>query len=220
MRRSHRKRIGHPVNDVPNVLGGGSRTVWTCPGTAGSRKVRLVPALNEVAHHGWGGPGPRSASGTAPSPAGSQNWLAVDGSRAAAAAAQAADDGDALHAASVHVEQMGDLLTAADAAAQAAAVHTRRGGPGAAHAAAARAHAAGRGLRGRPHPGVGRGRRPLPLTGREREIVTLVAQGLSNQDIADRLTVSVRTVEGHLYRASAKLGTTSRGEFAAPLGGD
>jgi DNA-binding CsgD family transcriptional regulator len=59
-----------------------------------------------------------------------------------------------------------------------------------------------------------------PLTAREREIVSLVADGLSNRQIAERLVVSVRTVEGHLYRASAKLGTTSRAELAALLHGN
>jgi len=58
------------------------------------------------------------------------------------------------------------------------------------------------------------------LTEREREIVALAALGLANRAIADRLSVSVRTVEGHLYRASAKLGTTDRSEFAALLRGD
>ena len=42
---------------------------------------------------------------------------------------------------------------------------------------------------------------PLPLTARERETASMVALGLSNKVIADRLTVSVRTVEGHIYRA-------------------
>ena len=56
---------------------------------------------------------------------------------------------------------------------------------------------------------------PLPLTVREREIANLVAAGLSNRDIADRLTVSVRTVEGHLYRACIKLDISDRDELAA-----
>ena len=56
---------------------------------------------------------------------------------------------------------------------------------------------------------------PLPLTVREREIANLVAAGLSNRDIADRLTVSVRTVEGHLYRACIKLDSSDRDELAA-----
>ena len=148
----------------------------------------------------------------------------VDGPRAAAAAAQAAalaaDDGEALNAASTQLEQMGDMLAAADAAAQAATAHTRRSRAGAAQAAAARAHRLAEACEGARTPALAAAARPLPLTGREREIVTLAAQGLSNQEIAGRLTVSVRTVEGHLYRAGAKLGTTSRGEFAALLRSD
>jgi DNA-binding NarL/FixJ family response regulator len=61
---------------------------------------------------------------------------------------------------------------------------------------------------------------PLPLTSREREIVTLAAGGLSNRQIAERLTLSVRTVEGHLYRACAKIGASDRTELAALLRGD
>jgi DNA-binding NarL/FixJ family response regulator len=55
--------------------------------------------------------------------------------------------------------------------------------------------------------------RPLPLTEREREIVTLAARGLSNRAIAEQLVVSVRTVEGHLYNASGKLGVANRSEL-------
>jgi DNA-binding CsgD family transcriptional regulator len=54
----------------------------------------------------------------------------------------------------------------------------------------------------------------LPLTDREREIVALIADGLSNRAVAERLTLSVRTVETHIYRAMAKTGTTSREELA------
>ncbi|MGH3527920.1 MAG: response regulator transcription factor [Pseudonocardiaceae bacterium] len=42
---------------------------------------------------------------------------------------------------------------------------------------------------------------------------------MSNRQIADRLVVSVRTVEGHLYRACAKLGASDRAELAALLHG-
>jgi DNA-binding CsgD family transcriptional regulator len=38
---------------------------------------------------------------------------------------------------------------------------------------------------------------------------------LSNRAMAERLTVSVRTVESHIYRAMAKTGTTGRDELAA-----
>ena len=55
---------------------------------------------------------------------------------------------------------------------------------------------------------------------REREIVTLAAGGLSNRQIADRLVVSVRTVEGHLYRPCAKHGVSDRNELAPLVHGD
>ena len=55
----------------------------------------------------------------------------------------------------------------------------------------------------------------LPLTVREREIANLVAAGLSNPQIADRLYLSARTVESHIYRACTKLSLKSRDELAA-----
>lgn len=58
----------------------------------------------------------------------------------------------------------------------------------------------------------------VELTRREREVVELAARGLSNRDIADRLYVSLRTAEGHLYRAMTKLGVTERSELAAVIG--
>lgn len=51
------------------------------------------------------------------------------------------------------------------------------------------------------------------LTAREEEIVEHVRQGLSNREIARLLTVSQRTVEGHLYRIFAKLGISNRSEL-------
>jgi DNA-binding NarL/FixJ family response regulator len=54
----------------------------------------------------------------------------------------------------------------------------------------------------------------LPLTDREREIATLISQGLSNCDIAETLTLSVRTIEGHVYRACARVGAANRAELA------
>ena len=48
------------------------------------------------------------------------------------------------------------------------------------------------------------------LTDREQEIVTLVVAGDNNRQIATKLFLSVRTVEGHLYRVYEKLGITSR----------
>jgi DNA-binding NarL/FixJ family response regulator len=53
------------------------------------------------------------------------------------------------------------------------------------------------------------------MTTREREIASLAAQGLSNREIADRLVVSPRTVEGHIYRACIKLGLSDRKGLAS-----
>jgi len=50
------------------------------------------------------------------------------------------------------------------------------------------------------------------LTDREREILELLAQGLSNKAIASRLYLSVRTVEGHLANIYSQLGVHSRTE--------
>ena len=50
------------------------------------------------------------------------------------------------------------------------------------------------------------------LTEREREIVDLLAQGLSNKLIASKLYLSVRTVEGHLANIYLRLGIHSRTE--------
>jgi DNA-binding NarL/FixJ family response regulator len=148
----------------------------------------------------------------------------VDGPRADAAAAHAAalaaDDGAALHAASLHLEKMGALLLAADAAAQASAAHTRQDQRGSAHAASIRAHRLAQACEGARTPALAAIATPLPLTHREREIVTLAAGGLSNRQIAQRLVISVRTVEGHLYRACTKLGASDRTELATLLRGD
>jgi DNA-binding CsgD family transcriptional regulator len=53
------------------------------------------------------------------------------------------------------------------------------------------------------------------LTGREREIASLVAEGLPNRQIAARLVVSERTVETHVRAALAKIGATNRTQLAA-----
>jgi DNA-binding CsgD family transcriptional regulator len=58
---------------------------------------------------------------------------------------------------------------------------------------------------------------PVPLTNREREIALLAADGLPSRVIAERLYVSVRTVDNHLARIYTKLGVTSRSELPAVL---
>jgi DNA-binding NarL/FixJ family response regulator len=51
------------------------------------------------------------------------------------------------------------------------------------------------------------------LTDREREVLTLVATGLSNDDIADHLVVSPHTVKTHINRAMTKLGAHDRAQL-------
>ncbi|WP_239108445.1 ATP-binding protein [Microbispora siamensis] len=59
--------------------------------------------------------------------------------------------------------------------------------------------------------------RIAPLTRRETEIAHLVAEGLSNKDIAGRLVISQRTAEGHIEHILDKLGFKSRAQVAAWL---
>ncbi len=145
----------------------------------------------------------------------------VDGPRAPAAAAHAAalaaDDGPGLLAASAQLETMGALLLAADASAQAAVLHRARGTGAQAAFASARATRLAERCEGARTPALLAGTSPLPISAREREVATMVVTGLSNRQIATRLHVSVRTVEGHIYRACIKLGVTDRTALAALL---
>ena len=54
-----------------------------------------------------------------------------------------------------------------------------------------------------------------PLSDRECEVLQLVAEGLANQEIADRLVVSLRTVKFHMSNIFAKLGVSNRTQAVA-----
>jgi two-component system response regulator NreC len=54
---------------------------------------------------------------------------------------------------------------------------------------------------------------PQPLSGREVEVLRLLAQGHTNQEAADRLGVSIKTIETHRKRLSDTLGLKSRAEL-------
>jgi len=55
----------------------------------------------------------------------------------------------------------------------------------------------------------------LPLTRREHEITELIAAGLTNRQIAERLFIAQRTVDTHVTRILAKLGCSNRAQVAA-----
>jgi DNA-binding NarL/FixJ family response regulator len=62
----------------------------------------------------------------------------------------------------------------------------------------------------RPRPAVDSDATLSVLTAREREVVRLVARGLSNERIADRLVISPLTAKTHVARAITKLGVRDR----------
>jgi DNA-binding NarL/FixJ family response regulator len=131
------------------------------------------------------------------------------------AAALAADDGGALDAVSHDFETLGDALAAADAAAQASTSHRAAGRRGSALSSSARAYLIANSCGGAVSPALTAARVPLPFTRREHEIATLLSEGLTNRDIAAATSLSIRTVEGHIYQASTKAGVTSRSELSA-----
>ncbi|MFF5977543.1 LuxR C-terminal-related transcriptional regulator [Streptomyces olindensis] len=73
----------------------------------------------------------------------------------------------------------------------------------------------------RPQPGESTADHPeqgstaVRLTRRETEVAQLVAEGLANQQIADRLVIARRTAEGHVERILSKLGFSNRSQIAA-----
>jgi DNA-binding CsgD family transcriptional regulator len=133
------------------------------------------------------------------------------------AAALRARDGAELAAASGDFEEMGDLIAAIDSAAQAALACRSQGMRGSAFTHAARAEALAEQCGGAMTPALRTAAEPVPFSAREREIVTLLAQGLSNREVAERLCLSVRTIEGHVYRAMARTGVATREELARLL---
>jgi DNA-binding CsgD family transcriptional regulator len=56
-----------------------------------------------------------------------------------------------------------------------------------------------------------------PLTKQETTVAECAVSGLTNQEIADRLHISARTVASHLYRIFNKIGVTSRAQLPAAL---
>ncbi|MGW1711794.1 LuxR family transcriptional regulator AbsR2 [Streptomyces sp. NPDC002156] len=115
-------------------------------------------------------------------------------------------DGPALDRAAELLERRGLLLFAAEAHAQAVPVHRD---PRAARRSRSRAMTLARRCQGARTPALS-ALTLGELTTRQRQIVTLAAAGLSNREIADRLTLSIRTVGNHLYSAYTRLGASDR----------
>ncbi len=145
----------------------------------------------------------------------------VEGPRVGVAArfAAALRDGAAaeLSAVSEDFEHIGDLVAAVDAAAHAALAYRRQDKRGSALGCSTRADALAAQCGGVRTPALRLASESLPFTDREAEIVMLIGEGLSNRAVAERLTLSVRTVESHIYRAMMKAGVSSRDELAALL---
>jgi DNA-binding CsgD family transcriptional regulator len=135
------------------------------------------------------------------------------------ATAIATADGDALDAAAQQWEGLTMWLHAAESFAHASRAHTLAGSPRRAAASAARAQAI-LDTRDGPRPiAVNLTLATPTLTRREQEVARLAQTGLSSQAIAERLFLSVRTVDSHLARTYHKLGIAGRRQLAAVLDG-
>jgi DNA-binding CsgD family transcriptional regulator len=111
-------------------------------------------------------------------------------------------------------EAIGAFLYAAEAAVHAAELFVAAGRSDSARRAAARARELFPGNQGGSlGPIDGLDGDAVELTRREAQLVELAGRGLSNQEIAHRLVLSVRTVESHLYRAMRKIGVSDRREL-------
>jgi DNA-binding CsgD family transcriptional regulator len=114
-------------------------------------------------------------------------------------------------------EDIGALLFAAESASLERRLATEAGLMRRAAAAAVRADALLASCEGARTPGLSAPESTAALSGREREVAMLAAQDLTSKEIAERLFVSVRTVDNHLQRAYMKLGVTGRSELAERL---
>ena len=77
--------------------------------------------------------------------------------------------------------------------------------------------AARRSLQGLPQQGrsYGTGRRAADLTPRESEVIVLLAQGKSNAEVAEKLSVSLATVRSHVHHVLRKMGVSTRAQAVA-----
>jgi DNA-binding CsgD family transcriptional regulator len=147
---------------------------------------------------------------------------AVEGRWAAAMLKLATDweaaDGDALMGTAATLEESGFVNLAREAYARASTVLEQAGERRRSRQAVAQREKCDHELGERFREGRFIAAAPaVHLTRREQDIVELAVQGLTDREIAQRLMVSVRTVEGHLYRTYVKLGVRSRDELDSAL---
>lgn len=131
--------------------------------------------------------------------------------------ALASGRGEDLALAEERLAELGCELLAAEAAVQLSAAWRRAGDQRGATQAATRAAERAARCEGAATPLLVLVDAVVPLSPREREVAQLAAIGLSNQEIADRLFVSVRTVGNHLQNTYTKLGVAGRAELADRL---
>ena len=133
---------------------------------------------------------------------------------AAHTTARAESDAGAMLQASESFAALGATCYASEAAAHAAAAFAAEGRQDSARRAAARSRDLQPTGQGAGVPQIeGIDDAAIELTPREAQMVELAARGLTNAEIADRLVLSKRTVETHIYRAMRKLGINDRREF-------
>ncbi|HZM81158.1 MAG TPA: helix-turn-helix transcriptional regulator [Candidatus Limnocylindrales bacterium] len=130
--------------------------------------------------------------------------------------ALASHDSTTLERVSQEFETIGARLLAAETAAEASHAYWQAGRADSARRQAARAAQLAAQCDNPATPAL-QGHEMPELTPRQWEIARLAASGLTNQQIAEQLVVSVRTVHNHLNQAYAKLGVHARAQLASLL---
>ncbi|MBT2507484.1 hypothetical protein J7I98_16650 [Streptomyces sp. ISL-98] len=207
--------------DVPGALRRSGEVARRA--AAAGRRTTALAALHLMARLGSAGPAAERLDALGGFGAGTAAALRAEHIRALAR-----QDGAALDDLADRFASLGLHPLAAESASQAHRVWQAAGRHRAGRASLALSHGYLAACPGTPLPGWAGAADRAPavpsgagtaLTAREHEVAVLAATRLTNREIAARLTVSVRTVENHLYRIYSKLGVTSRallGEHFGP----
>lgn len=174
--------------------------------------ARELPALEDLARLGSADHALARAREIAASMGG-----ALPAARLAHIEALASGRPEALTAASEALAACGAIVVAAEAMIAASEAYRRDGDARRAGACARRGRELADACPGVVTPGLAQADAVVPLTRREREIALLGAEGLSSRAIADRLVLSIRTVDNHLARIYDKLGLSGRAELAEAM---